>query len=411
MGNCRAERMDAELEGHSGLNMAERIRRLANGRTTLDVAQFQFIGMNEIRARYGERWREKRDRVAMAARYFISRRIAPDDVLIAGADGFLLVFGSFTGYVAEAAAKQISKELNAFFIGEPELDDMQIESHHLAMSLEDFTRVFDAMMAAQHEQAMRAEPAVAQRATPIPMGYIPLWDAQRGALAAHFISPLDPATGFPLVWDNQNHRHAAMDERKLNTSEADMRALYAAGGRAVVGVAVHVSTLNNPQSLPCIVQAMSKFDRKLARYRVLRVSCVEPGYPRIYLEDIMRSMRRYGPRIAIGLNWNEPDLPGVLKLQPAAIGFSVPTTALVHAGQRAEVYARVTAAVEMARAAGVLVSVEGDLHAEHALHFAREGVNFLCSPRLWPVRAKLTAAETWPISKLEAMVRSAEAAA
>lgn len=391
--------MDAENESPGGLNLAERIRRLANGRNTLDVAQFQFIGIAQIRERYSERWREKRDRVALAARYFISRRISADDVLVAGADGFLLVFGNFTGHAAEASARQISQELNAFFLGEPDLNDMRIEAQHQAMSLEDFAKAFGEMLAARREAKAPAERPTAS----IPMGYIPLWDAQRGALATQFISPLDPATGLPLVWDNQSHRHAAMDERKLNDSETDMRALYAAGGRSLVGVAVHVSTLNNPHSLPGIVQAMAKFDRRLSRYRVLRVSCVEPGYPRIYLEDIIRTVRPHAARIAIGLNWNEPDVASVLKLQPAAIGFSVPTTALAQAGAKNDVYARVGAAVEQARAAGVMVGVEGDLHAADAIRFMREGVNFLCSPRLWPVRPKLMAAETWPAARLDAL--------
>ncbi len=405
--------MDAENDTPGGLNLAERIRRLANGRSTLDVAQFQFIGIAEIRARYGEQWREKHERVCLAARYFISRRIAPDDVLVAGADGFLLVFGNFTGYAAETTARQISKELNAFFIGEPDLDDMQIVAQHHAMSLEDFTSAFNTMIAemrAARGDASREQPLSNYPISNYPMGYIPLWDAQRGALATQFISPLDPATGFPLVWDNESHRHAAMDERKLIASEHDMQALYAGGGRAVVGVAVHVSTLNNPQSLLTAVQAMAKFDRKLSRYRVLRISCVEPGYPRIYLEDAMRAVRKHVGRIAIGLNWNEPDIGGVLKLQPAAVGFSVPTTALMNAGVKADVFARVAAAVEQARAAGVMVSVEGDLHAEDAARLVRDGVNFLCSPRLWPVRAKLTAAETWPVARLEAMARAADAA-
>ena len=80
-------RMDTDNEASGGLNLAERIRRLANGRSTLDVAQFQFIGMSEIRERYGARWGEKRERVGQIARQFITRRIAADDVLISGADG------------------------------------------------------------------------------------------------------------------------------------------------------------------------------------------------------------------------------------------------------------------------------------------------------------------------------------
>jgi hypothetical protein len=235
------------------------------------------------------------------------------------------------------------------------------------------------------------------------MGYTPIWEAQRGALAMYFISPLDPTTGFPMDWDQTSHRHADMDERKLLASEADMRALFAAGKSAMVGVALHVSSLQDPQSLARMVQAMTRFDPNLARFRVLRVSCVEPGYPRIYIEDIMRALRPYAQRIAIGLNWAEPDITSLLKLQPAAIGFSVPPGALGAPALRAEIYARVTAAVEQARASNVLVGVEGDLHVQHAQHFMNEGVKFLCSPRLWPVRATRAAGQFWPRTTLEAM--------
>ncbi len=390
-------RMGDGIEALGGLNLAERIRRLAKGRTTLDVAQFQFIGLTEIRARYGDRWAQKRERVNVHAYHFISRRLAPDDVLFAGADGFLLVFGAFSGSFAEAATNRIARELNAYFLGEPDLDDIQLGAQHEAMTLDSFAQVFGpALTAARQPAPPQGSPAVA-------MGYTPIWEAQRGALAMYFISPLDPTTGFPMDWDQTSHRHADMDERKLLASEADMRALFAAGKSAMVGVALHVSSLQDPQSLARMVQAMTRFDPNLARFRVLRVSCVEPGYPRIYIEDIMRALRPYAQRIAIGLNWAEPDITSLLKLQPAAIGFSVPPGALGAPALRAEIYARVTAAVEQARASNVLVGVEGDLHVQHAQHFMNEGVKFLCSPRLWPVRATLAAGQFWPRTKLEAM--------
>jgi hypothetical protein len=213
----------------------------------------------------------------------------------------------------------------------------------------------------------------------------------------------------PMDWDQTSHRHADMDERKLLASEGDMRGLFAAGKSALVGVAMHVSSLHGPQSLARMVHAMTKFDERLAKYRIMRVSCVDPGYPRIYIEDIMRAVRPYAARIAIGLNWAEPDIASVLKLQPAAIGFTLPPGALGQTGLRNEIYARISAAVEQARTHNVMVGVEGDLHAEHAHHFMNEGVNFLCSPRLWPVRPALTAGEFWPRARLEAMMQGCAA--
>ena len=312
---------DGEVSG--GLNLAERIRRLASGRNTLDVAQFQFIGLGEIRRTYAERWSEKRERVGRVARHFISRRIAAEDVLISGADGFLLVFGGVTGFLAEAAAKQISRELNAFFLGDPELGGVQIEAQHNEMSLEDFTKAFGEAVAAAREQDQRPERALAD----LPMGYVPVWDAKRGALATYFITPLDPATREPLGWDQHSHRHADMDELKLNQSELAMRALFSGEGRALMGVAVHASTLNTPQSFARVARSMGRFDKRMARYRILRISGVDPGYPRIYLEDMLRALRPLADRVAVGLSWMEADIASVVKLQPAAIGFTVPSRA------------------------------------------------------------------------------------
>jgi hypothetical protein len=398
-------RMDIDTEGAGGPNLAERIRRLANGRNTLDVAQFQFVGIAEIRRRYGPRWAEKRDRVSQVASHFISRRIAPDDVLVAGADGYLLVFGSLTGGPADQAARRISAELNAYFLGEPDLDDIQIGSQHHSMSIDDFAEAFGAMLAAAGRTSTPSEAP-----DPFSMGFTPLWNARSGALSAFFVTPVERATGAPLDWDMSTHRHAEMDERKLKASEIAMRSLWTSGGRSVVGVAVHVSTLNSQQRMARVVQTMASFDRRTARYRLLRVSCIEPGYPRIYLEDIMRTMRPHAPNIALGLDWQAQDLPSVLKLQPTAIGFSIPVRTHDQPGLRAEVHGRIAAAVEQARNHGVLVGVEGDLGPEQAVQFMQMGVSFICSPRIWPVRSQLTSAELWPASRLIEMAQKTAAA-
>jgi hypothetical protein len=400
--------MDVELEAPGGLNLAERIRRLANGRNTIDVAQFQFIGLDEIRSRYGDRWQERRERVQQVARQFISKRIAPEDVLIAGADGFLLVFGTFTGFLADAVAHRISKELNTFFLGSTDLDDMQIDAKHQSMSIDDFAQAFGALIESSRDLAVRMP--VGAAAAEIPMGYTPVWDAQRGALSTFFISPLDPATGWPMDWNHASHRHTDMDELKLKASEDAMRALFATGRKALVGVALHVSSLNSQHSLSRLMAVMSKFDPKLARYRVIRVSCVEPGYPRIYLEDILRTLRHKIPHVAIGLNWAEPDIASVLKLQPAAIGFSLPMGALGPQGLKTEVFGRMHAAIDLARSHGVTVGVEGDLQPENVQRFAQDGVNHICSLRIWPTRPALPPAEIWPASRLGVRMKADTAA-
>jgi len=266
------------------------------------------------------------------------------------------------------------------------------------MSLDEFVEAFSSVFTANARP-----PAETEEPAP-PMGFTPVWNARSGALSAFFITPVDPATGIPLDWDRSSNRHADMDERKLKASEVAMRTLWATGGRAVIGVAVHVSTLGSQQNLTRIVQTMSGFDRRSARYRLLRVSCIEPGYPRIYLEDMMRALRPHAPNIALGLDWQDADLASALKFQPTAIGFTIPPRTHDQPALRAEVHARLAAAVEQARSNGVSVGVEGDIHADQAMQFVQMGVSFICSPRIWPVRSMLTSAELWPVSRLAAMI-------
>ena len=389
--------------------MPSSIRRLANGRTTIDVAQFQFIGLEEIRHRYGDLWKERRDKVVHVAREFITRRIAPEDMMIPGADGFLLVFGSRSGIVADAAAQRISTELNTFFLGAADMDDdIQFFACHRSMSVDDFAEAFGDLIAESRQLAAGARSRTAPGE--MPMGFTPVWDARRGALTTYFVTPLDRETGHPLDWDHTHHRHTEMDEQKLRASEEAMRSLFATGRKALVGVALHISSLNNQQSLERLLAVMSKFDRALSRYRVLRISGVEPGFPRIYLEDILRTLRPRIPNIAIGFNWTDPDIGRVMKLQPAAIGFSLPPGSLGPRAPRADLFARVHAAVELARHHGAPVGVEGDIAPEHAQRFVADGVQHLASLRIWPVLPALPPAQIWPASKLNELA-SCETAA
>lgn len=406
---------DLEMTGHvedaNELNLAERIRRVANGRTTLDVAQFQFIGLNEIRSRYGQRWPEKRERVQTVARHFISRRLDGRDVLIPGADGFLVVFGNVAGVLADQAANRISKELNDFFIGDdPEHADIRFEARRAEMSIDDLAEAFGNLIVESVEaQHAPPPPSLIQPGVPVDLSQVrfiatPVWNAPREAITTYFVTPAQPG-GQRIDDDHLHpregaHGHVDLDEMKLKASEEAIRRLFASGRRAFVGVSVHVSSLNHTPSLTRLFAVMSKFDKALIRYRVIRIAGVEPGFPRIYLEDIVRTLKARIPSVAVGLDWSEPDIASVLRAKPFAIGFALAPDTLSNTGPRAEVFARVRHAVEQTRGHDLPVFVEGEFGPEHAQRFAADGVQLLASPQIWRPQPDLTGAQRWPAAQL-----------
>jgi hypothetical protein len=394
--------MSVEAEAPEGLNLADRIRRLANGRNTIDVAQFQFIDLGEIRGRYGPRWPEKRDRVQRVARHFIGKRIAPEDMLIPGADGFLVVFGSRSGVLADAAAQRITQELNTFFLGAADDDaDVRFSTWHKAMSIDDFAQTFGDLIAEDH----RPKRSSALSSDEIPFGFTPVWDAKRGALTTYFVTPVDAAGHSLDATADTPARHLELDELKLKVSEEAIRQLFASDRRAFVGAALHVSSLNNEASVAKLYSVIAKFDKNLLQYRVVRITGVEPGFPRIYLDDIVRTMKTRIPKVAIGLNWMETDISSVLRLEPAAIGFTLPPGALSVFARRTELFARIHTAVDLVRAHGIPFYIDGDFTPDQAQRFAMDGVQLLASPRIWPVKSVLPAAEKWASSRLSESVR------
>jgi hypothetical protein len=401
--------------------LAERIRRLSDGRQRLDVAQFHFIGLNDIRDRYGAGWPAKRERVNLVARHFIAKRIAPEDLLIPGADGFLLIFGHRAGLIADAAAQRIAKALNDFFLGEGSADpDVRFEARRRTMSVEEITDAFGRMMVDALRAATRppARPSLGDEPRPsaddsLRIGFQPVWDVRREAMTTYFVAPIDPRTGSRLPgyqFDAAPRSYVDLDERMLAASEAALLSLRDKGRKALAGVSVHISTLASEATLARVIGVMSGFDATLARYRVLRIAGVEPGFPRIYLEDIMRKLKTWAPNIALSLHWSEPDLKSVLALGPAIVGFSVPPSVVAQTALRSDLYARLASAVETAHASHTPLFVDAAVGPEAAMRLAASGVDNISSPLLWPVRAEIGAAESWPAARLNRMSAGSTAA-
>ncbi len=394
---------------HTG-DLAHKIRSIANGADTLEVARFQFIGIDPIRAHYGGDWAEKKSRVQLVARHFIAKRTKPEDLIIPAADGFLLVFSSLSGTDAQVAAVEICNGLNQFFLGSPDdIDGIRFEHKSEEVSP-------DALIASVATGAelptyrKKPAPEVAPNAAldSFHISYQPVWDARREKISTYFLTPIDPRTGLRAAGyqfepeEPSPQELQVLDEAQLRESEHAIKRMLGAGKQAMIGVTISVNSLSNARGLNRLFSTISKFDPALARYRIVRIAGITPGYPRIYLEDIMRSLKMRVPNVSMSLHWSEGDLESVLALKPSAVGFTLNRHATGGIGEPADLRQRLKVASSKANAHRIPFYVHGDLTPIFAQQCVGDGISILSSSSIWARRDTPDGQKDWSLHRLRA---------
>ncbi len=379
-------------DGHT---VAGRIRALVEAAPYLEVAQFRFIGLDDIRQRYGDRWPARQARVQMVAREFISRRLRRGDVVVGGADGFLVIFADPDSDAARAASDAIAEALNTFFLGEEFGEALRCTARVNRMEAAALSRLADSIPA-------RPAPKPAPRTRFL---YQPVWAAAHEAITSYFVTPTDGrgrrAPGYhfdPLPPDAMPFPD--IDELQLRESENGLQSLFKAGARALIGVTVHVSSFRLPNDRVRLLSAASSWDPRLKKYRVIRLAGIEPGYPRIQLEELVRLLRPHCAGIALNVHWSEPDISSILALKPATLGFPLHHDARGLLELTDTIRVRIRAAAAMARRAGIQVSANGDFSFAAARDLIADGVGHLSSQMIWPRLAQPCGMAAWPASGL-----------
>src|SRR3954447_20738446 len=109
--------MTTDGAAESAAGPPARLRALAGDRDALDIAQLQFVGMDELKRAHTHRWPEQHARILEIAQSFLTQRIPAGDLLVRANDGFVLVFQS-TEAEANVSAGRLAHGLNAYFLAE-----------------------------------------------------------------------------------------------------------------------------------------------------------------------------------------------------------------------------------------------------------------------------------------------------
>jgi hypothetical protein len=390
-------------------DLVSRLRTMVQGRDTLDVAHLQFIGLADIQRAYGERWLDQKSRIQTTAEAFLRSRIGASDLVVRGEDGFLIVLGEAAGPEAHAIAAQLTHGLNAFFLGNGEQSPApQFSGAIQTMATREIETSFGGLDVVDSAPGNRAGDIFGL--PELEWRFEPVWDVRREMLSNWYVMPCLKTNGARLPgyqFENGSshpNQFVKIDEASLWVAEQALKELLTAEKQSLVGATVHIGTLANLASRARILSTIDRLDSALHRFRIVKIAGVAPGFPRMYLNEIVGVLRARLPNVVIGAAWDEPDLAGFLQSGPVAVGFSIPSSAVASGPVVAipALMTRVTDAVKVAHAGRVRFFVEGAVTKYLALKFAAAGVDNIASQRIWPARPMADGLVKWPADRLAA---------
>jgi hypothetical protein len=383
-----------------------RLHAILRNRVSIDAARLQFIGMEDIAQAYGDRWPENKERIYAIASEFLDRRIHAADVFFMATDGFLIIFGSCEGIAAQAEAHRLGHALGEFFLGQEAQPVPQIMTSLVNIPAARLRDVVESDESHLSDVPQEAEDQV--RRLKVDWRFQPVWDCKREVVTTWYTVPYDQETGVRVGgyhFDTPGFRpsdFAAVDESSLWISEQALQGMLSRGEQCIVGVSVHAATLANLATRGKWLNALDRLDRAHFKYRAVKIAGLPPGFPRIYLNEIVGIVRARITQVAIGAVHDEPDLAGLACSGPVAIGIAVPPRCVDPRTRRLtpDLVARASEGIALAHGAHMRFFVEGLLPEPAIIQARALGADAITSPLIWPAVPAPAAMHKWPSSLL-----------
>jgi len=391
--------------GTDGRDLVDRLRNIARNGQAIDVAQVQFVGLDQVRAAYGERWRVERDRIQDVARAFIAKRIHNEDVLIPCDNGFIIVFSAADSTDAALTAHSVGQSLNQFFLGDEATKHFKVDITHETVPVQGFSEFMNGLQGTDASKArcgeIQPEPAV--DAAGFGLQFQPVWDVKHEAVTSYYAEATDLKSGERIAGYQFEEnvfvtsRLLEIDEVTLRASEVAMRSMFEAGKKAILGVSIHVSSLLKLENRSRILHIISQLDPELCKYRAIKLCGVVPGFPRLYLKDTVSFLSAHIPNVVVSMSAAEDDFSTALDCEAAGLGYTVPPGARL--AEDPNFFAKVRKDAAAARVRSKRFFVEGRLTARQAHQCAQCGIDMLASPLVWPPTKAPSGVFKWTASR------------
>jgi hypothetical protein len=314
--------------------LVELKRRLAQA-DQVDMSRHQFVNMERVRDAAGDLWPTLRERVFVATRTIIERKVAEDDLIIPCATGFLVVFSGLSGDPAAKLTEKIRREMERFFLGDADLAELSVESSSERLSVEEFRAALAAADAdggtaaaveAHRPRAQSAPDAIALAG----LSFEAAWDAHREAVASFLVRPRTVAEregGWSPDLDAQLKRadeRLKFDLAVLSAVAGQLETLLAKGSRCGLITPAGFASLSQPRTRSAYVTALSELP---AEHRQLIWVCIygaPADAPAATLAETGRIVRAHSPHLFIKAQLGAPTFERYAQAGPGWIGAQLP---------------------------------------------------------------------------------------
>lgn len=360
----------------------------AMDRKHLEVLRFQLGGLDSLAIASGDLWLAERERIAEVARAFARNRLSNDHLLMPTEGGFVvIVVCGVDPLYAAALGYALGQAIDRFFLDDNPGRAFHVDVTHLSVSSTELPRVLSGMRGIDPNAARRGAisgsggDVVGQTS----FQFQPVWDAKRETVALYFMESVNTATGKPVagyrfdISDASERPFADIDEVSLRVSDIALHRLTASGRKTMLGVSVHVSTLLRLSDRARIFKTISELDPELLKHRVVRVCGIVPGFPRLYIRDIVQALSARIPHVVISMSPLEEDLASALQCDAWGVSYQLSPYA---GAETMEASIRRMAAVT--HGSHKLFLIDGDIDAKKVSMLVEHGADMISSPLIWP---------------------------
>ncbi len=348
--------------------LKKKLKLALAGRTKVEMGQFQFLNLEELRLQAGADWLNLRSKIYDVSAHFIEKRLDAEDVMFRCQGGFLIIFSILTGDAAAARVARISQELSAFFLGDRALLTLKVAAESRSVSTEEFLAIIARAQPQDANESRKSKPVApsgtapasdtpgwssdstpssgritdedrvaweaaapevefrpspprwtqpARKAQPVPWDDIvfkPCWDARRNAVTHHLCVARRVVSGWPAYGRDT---FSALDSKPLNrqldhsvavAAQRGFQSVHAGGGSCGIIVPVHYDTISSLSERMSYFAILQSVPVPIRRHFLLRIDAIPDGAPVAQMQELFRSMIPFGSRIIARLPYGVSDL-------------------------------------------------------------------------------------------------------